>query len=177
MTDTSRLLLIEAKPGFTPQIGHLVAMLEAMRAVTLRDVESLTVAQLDHLHDERSNSIGALLAHMAAVEVAYQAGTLEDRRLGAEDQQRWGAALELGEAGRREIRGRPLEHYVAMLEEVRSRTLAALAGRTDDWLYETTPWWAGLPANNYLKWFHVVEDEISHRGQVRWLRRRLPEAR
>ena len=25
-----------------------------------------------------------------------------------------------------------------------------------------------------LAWFHAVEDEISHRGQIRWLRKRLP---
>jgi hypothetical protein len=23
-------------------------------------------------------------------------------------------------------------------------------------------------------WFHVAEDEINHRGQMRWLRARLP---
>jgi hypothetical protein len=31
-----------------------------------------------------------------------------------------------------------------------------------------------LPANNHFKWFHVFEDEINHRGQIRWLRARLP---
>lgn len=25
-------------------------------------------------------------------------------------------------------------------------------------------------ANNYFKWFHVFEDELNHRGQIRWLR-------
>jgi hypothetical protein len=24
------------------------------------------------------------------------------------------------------------------------------------------------------RWFHVAEDEINHRGQIRWLRPRLP---
>ena len=23
------------------------------------------------------------------------------------------------------------------------------------------------PANNYFKWFHVFEDELNHRGQIR----------
>jgi len=27
--------------------------------------------------------------------------------------------------------------------------------------------------NAHFAWFHVAEDEISHRGQMRWLRTRL----
>jgi hypothetical protein len=30
--------------------------------------------------------------------------------------------------------------------------------------------------NAHWAWFHVAEDEISHRGQIRWLRARLPGA-
>jgi len=28
--------------------------------------------------------------------------------------------------------------------------------------------------NAHWAWFHVAEDEISHRGQIHWLRKRLP---
>ncbi len=175
MPDASRVFLIEQQPGFTPQVGHLVAMMGCMRAVTLRAVDGLSVAELDHLHDEQSNTIGALLAHMAAVETVYQARTFEGRRLEPEEWQRLAAALELGDAARRDIHGHSLEHFVTTLDEVRSRTLAELARRTDEWLYESSEWWGGLPANNYFKWFHVLEDEIGHRGQIRWLRKRLAE--
>jgi hypothetical protein len=27
--------------------------------------------------------------------------------------------------------------------------------------------------NAHFAWFHAAEDEISHRGQIRWLRKRL----
>jgi len=27
--------------------------------------------------------------------------------------------------------------------------------------------------NAHFAWFHVAEDEINHRGQIRWLRARL----
>ena len=33
------------------------------------------------------------------------------------------------------------------------------------------------PEIGYFGRFHVVEDGISHRGQIRWLRRRLPGGR
>ena len=89
-----------------------------------------------------------------------------------EENAKWGAALDLGEAARREIKERPLEHYSRLLEEVRAQTLSEFARRNDDWLYEQSPWGPGV-ANNYFMWFHVFEDELSHRGQIRWLRKRI----
>lgn len=170
--DKSRLFLIADVPGCTPQIGRLVSMMNYARWTTLEEVEGLTAAQLDYMHDAESNSIGALLLHIAAVEVAYQAATFEERGLDYEEMREWGAALKLGREARREIRGRELDFYLERLEKVRARTLRELAQRTDAWLYEVTPFWNNLPANNYFKWFHVFEDELNHRGQIRWLRKR-----
>lgn len=168
--------VVGEQPGFAPEVGRLVVMLSYARRTTLSAAQGLTTPQLDHLQDAGSNSIGALLAHVAAVEVAYQCSTFEQRRLSPAEQARWGAALDLGARGRSEIRGQPLAHYLALLEEVRAHTLRELARRDDAWLEETTPFWGGHPANNHFKWFHVLEDEINHRGQIRWLRRRLPGA-
>lgn len=165
--------LIGEVPGFTPQISHLVGMMQYVRTTTLQAVRELSQEQLDHVQDAQSNSIGALLAHVAAVEVAYQITTFEGRDLNEKENTRWIAALDLGEAARKELRGRPLEHYVQMLEEARARTLSEFAKRSDAWLYERSTWGKG-EANNYFLWFHVFEDELSHRGQIRWLRKRLP---
>jgi hypothetical protein len=110
---------------------------------------------------------------VAAIEVAYQCSTFEQRRLSDAEQARWGAALELGARARQEIRGHDLEHYLGLLDEARTKTLRELARRDDRWLEEVTPL-RGRPANNHFRWFHVLEDEISHRGQIRWLRQRLP---
>jgi hypothetical protein len=166
--------ILDGQPGFAPQMGRLVAMLAYARRTTLKAVEGLTAAQLDHLHDPLSNSIGALLAHAAAIEVACQCATFERRGLSDAERARWGAALELGTRARSEIRGYGLEHYLALLDEVRTHTLRELAERDDAWLAETTPGRGGRAVSNYFRWFHVLEDEISHRGQTRWLRQRLP---
>ena len=168
--------VVGEQPGFAPQVGRLVVMMTYARRTTLQAVEGLSARQLDHLQDASSNSIGALLAHVAAIEVAYQCATFERRGLSHAELARWGAALDLGARARREIRGHELEHYLAQLEDVRARTLRELAERDDAWLDETTPFWGGQPANNYFKRFHVLEDEINHRGQIRWLRGRLPGA-
>lgn len=166
--------LIQDLPGFTPQIGRLVVMMDYARLTTLSAVQGLTTGQLDHLHDTRSNTIGALLGHIAAVEAAYQVDTFEGRNPDAEERKQWGTFLDLGKRARREIRGHPLEHYLGMLSAVREKTLAEFSRRTDDWLYTQSPFWGNQPANNYFKWFHVLEDEINHRGQIRWLCKRLP---
>src|SRR4051812_7389797 len=93
-------------PGYTPTIGRLVAMLSYARQTTLKAVGGLTREQLDHLHDDRSNSIGALLAHIAAVERGYQLVTFEQREPSAAEDDAWSAALKLGDKARREIHGR-----------------------------------------------------------------------
>ena len=169
-------LVIGPTPGYSPAVGRLVAMMNFARLTTVRAAAGLSVAQLDHLHDPSSNSIGALLAHVAAVELAYQRITFDGRGLSLpEYDDEWMTALQLGDAGREKIRGQPLEHYVHGLEQVRAFTLSELARRDDKWLDETTVW-NGRQANNYFKWFHVFEDELNHRGQIRWLRQRLPAA-
>jgi len=165
-------LRIEPLAGFTPTIGRLVGMLSYARRTLLEAVDGLSRNQLDHLHDPRSNTIGALLAHIAAVERWYQVIAFEGRAPSAGEESAWSAALDLGEAGRQQINGRELRSYLDELTQVRQATLAALAKRDDAWL--EAPLAAAPEMNAHWAWFHVAEDEINHRGQIRWLRARLP---
>src|SRR5215813_3776080 len=165
------LFLIGDVPGFTPQISRLVSMMNYVRHTTLSAVAGLEVDELDYLHDPQSNSIGALLSHIAAAEVGYQAATFYARDLNGEERHEWGAALDLGERARHEIRGHGLDYYLSRLEQVRIKTLAELGRREDQWLEEQTSFGSGQSVNNYFKWFHVFGHEINHRGQIRWLQR------
>src|SRR5215212_1125949 len=106
-------------------------MLGYARETTLKAVEGLTREQLDHLHDSASNSIGALLAHVAAVERGYQLVTFENREPTAADQEVWFAALKLGDHARHEIRGHELQFYVDELRRTRDATLATLTAKDD----------------------------------------------
>jgi uncharacterized damage-inducible protein DinB len=169
------LYLIKDIPGYAPQISRLMSMMNYARHTTLTCVEGLTIEQLDFTFDDSSNSFGALLLHFAAVEYAYQLETIENRDLNEHEMERWGAALDLGDRGRREIKGNSLEYYLETLQGIRNKTFAFFSTVTDDWLYEETDFWYGRRANRYFKWFHVFEDEINHRGQMRWLRKRLPK--
>ena len=166
------LFLIAEIPGFTPNVGRLVSMMNYVRAKTLGAVAGLTVDQLDYLHDARSNSIGALLSHIASAEAGYQAHTLYGRGLTDEEKHEWGAAIELGDRARNEIRGHDLAHYLGRLEQVRAKTLEELRKRNDQWLDERAAMANGGEVNNYFMWFHVFGHEINHRGQISWLKAR-----
>ena len=166
-------LRIEPIAGYSPGIGRLVGMLTYARSTTLAAVEGLTVAELDSLYDAESNSIGALLAHIASVERSYQVMTFEDRLLSARENEQLSTALKLGETGRRSLRGHPLEPYLEELRAVRHTTLQELVERDDAWLDRSVN--VAPKINAHWAWFQVAEDEINHRGQIRWLRARLPK--
>jgi uncharacterized damage-inducible protein DinB len=166
-------LRIEPIAGYSPAIGRLVGMLMYARSTTLAAVDGLEMAELDHLHDPLSNSIGALLAHIAAVERSYQILTFEERLLSPEENARWADALKLGAEGQRTLRGFPLDHYVTELAAVRQLTFDALADRDDAWLDGAVR--VAPRINAHWAWFHVAEDEINHRGQIRWLRVRAQQ--
>jgi uncharacterized damage-inducible protein DinB len=166
------LFLIADISGFTPQISRLVSMMNYVRYTTLSAVAGLGVDELDFRYDRQSNSIGALLLHIAAAEVGYQAATFYARDLNVDERHEWGAALELGERARQEIIGHELGYYLSTLEQVRATTLAELGRREDQWLEEQTSFGSGQRVNNYFKWFHVFGHELNHRGQIRWLRSR-----
>lgn len=148
-------------------------MLTYARSTTLAAVDGLTIAELDHLQDAESNSIGSLLAHITAVERSYQTLTFEERLLSPQENELLSTALKLGANGRRSLRGFPLEHYLEELTAARRITLENLSARDDAWLERTVT--LAPKINAHWVWFHVAEDEINHRGQIRWLRSRLPK--
>lgn len=171
------LNIIGPRRPYSPQVGTLVSMLNWMRKGILIPVQGLTVAQLDYLHDEKANTIGALLHHLAAIERFYQINTFEEKKWGDWDEatkKRWGAAALLGDAARKEIKGNKLSYYLDILKEVREHTLAELRKRDDAWLMKIDRESESAPINNYCKWFHVCEHESNHNGQVKWLKARLP---
>jgi uncharacterized damage-inducible protein DinB len=175
MQNLERLYLISDIPKYTPQISRLISMMNYARHTTLESVKGLSSRELDIVFDANSNSIGSLLLHFAAVEYAYQVETFEERQLNNEELSKWGPALDLGPEGREHIKDNDLDYYIEVLQEVRDRTYELFKNKTDEWLYEERDFWNNKSANFYFMWFHVFEDEINHRGQIRWLRKRLQE--
>ncbi|WP_432355931.1 DinB family protein [Sporosarcina sp. A2] len=146
-------------------------MMEYTRVTTIAEVKDLTIPELDFLIHEDANSIGMLLAHMVSVEKAYQIDTFEKREYTEQDLEELNPALDLGEAGREQIKGNPIEFYLEQMEKTRAKTIETFRTLPDSWLFERFPFWDEELTNNYFKWFHVMEDELNHRGQIRVIKK------
>ncbi|WP_053073710.1 hypothetical protein [Bacillus sp. LL01] len=77
------------------------------------------------------------------------------------------AGLTLGEKAFNETRGNSASFYTEKLALVREHTKLELMEKDDSWMDEVTPLSPNHMANNYFRWFHVFEDELNHRGQIR----------
>ena len=174
-TSWQRWYRIEPEAGFTPGIGRLVQMLAYARMTTEHAVQGLSVEDLDAVPPGFTNSIGMLLAHVAATDRIYQFLSFEGRDPITEDTPAYRpfvGAMTFGEQGER-VQGRTLEELLGELREVRAATLAELRTRDDAWLASLLPGDAMGFANQHWAWFHVLEDEVSHRGQIRLLRKAI----
>jgi hypothetical protein len=174
------LSIIGPKEGYSPQIGTLVSEMAFMRWQVLNNVKGLTMEQLDWLMDDKANTIGALLFHLCATDAFYHEHTFKGVAWGKWDdavQKKFGVAMELGDEGRKTIKGNNLDFYLNLLNETRESTLAEFRKRDDAWLMSVDKTWPWGPTNNYCKWFHVCEHESNHDGQVKLLKARLPGAK
>ena len=171
------LYLLGPMEGYSPHVGALLSSMNMMRAWVVHQVKGLTTEQLDFQVDDQSNSIGAMLWHLAATEKYYQLNTFDNMSWGSwsdEIKKEWDIPMGLGAKGREVIKGNSLEFYLEKLESVRAVTKEEFAKRDDDWLMESEPFFQSLPTNNYAKWFHVCEHESNHNGQIKFIKKRLP---
>ncbi|HXD78470.1 MAG TPA: DinB family protein [Puia sp.] len=172
--------IIGPKEGYSPQIGTLVSMMAWIRPQIIRTVKSMTTEQLDFLLDARANTIGALLYHLAATDAFYHEHTFKGVAWGQFDpgiSKKFMTAMELGEEGRKSIKGNSADFYLGLLQETRDSTLAEFRKRDDAWFMTVDDKWPWGPTNNYCKWFHVCEHESHHLGQIAMLKGRLPGAK
>jgi Protein of unknown function (DUF664) len=140
----------------------------------------LTQTDLDVLFDANANTIGALMLHLAATEIYYQMNTFDAMKWDSwsEDiKKKWDPAMNLGDAGRKTIKGHDRDYYVGILHDTREKTLAGFRKKDDVWLMAVDKGWPWGPTNNLCKWFHVCEHEAHHTGQIAMLRKRLPGAK
>lgn len=168
LTKADKPFVFRDLSAFTPGVSRLVFMLDYARRTTLDSVAGLSTAQLDAQPLTQGNTIGLLLAHAAHVEATYQSVTFRGVLPSGRN-----AESVFGAAGRKTYRGHDLAFYLERLRATRDETLSELARRDDAWLHEAYRPWGETPMNNLFCWFHVAEDEINHRGQIRVLRKEL----
>src|ERR1700722_15936308 len=136
--DSSDLNILGPRAGYSPQIGTFVSLFTWMRDGNgvLAATKGLTAADLDVLFDKNANTIGALMMHLAATETYYQMNTFDGKKWDSwpdSVKQKWDSAMNLGDAGRKAIKGHDREYYVSVLHEVREKSLAEFRKRDDAW--------------------------------------------
>jgi uncharacterized damage-inducible protein DinB len=175
------LLVIGPRPGYAPEIGTMVSMLTYMSDATVGFVKGMSVADLDHLFDANANSIGALLLHLAATETYYSMNTFENKKWDSwsdEIKKKWDPAMNLGDAGRKQVKGHDLDFYLSALHDAREHSLAEFRKRDDAWFQSgETEQFGTNKVNIHWKWFHVCEHQSHHAGQIAFLAKRLPGAK
>lgn len=170
MLNDNKLLLVGEQDGVRGDFSTLKSMMNYVRKTTLEAVKDITVEELDYLHSPEGNTIGMLLSHIAGVEYFYQVDTFEKRDLNEEEEKKWLLGLDLGDVARAKIKGHDVGYYIDLLHTVREDTYRKFNTLPDEWLFEKEEF-GKTKATNYFKWFHVFEDEINHRGQIRMIRK------
>jgi len=162
---------IKPEKGYTPQIGIMVDMLKEIKDRITDDIRDLNQEEADFLFDDKANSIGAIIMHMVATEAYTQVEILEGRRWTEDEAAFWGIAGGLGDESREKIKGKPIKYYLDLWDQVRQKTLAGLKTKDDAWFAANID--EGM--NNHWAWFHILEHEASHMGQIALVKSRLPK--
>lgn len=158
-------------------IDYLLGVMADARATTIQQVEKLSIREIHWQYKEGWNTIGALLAHITAIEHFFRIEYVEGRKLTDEENQKWLAALDMGEYIPQLITGEPVEAYIEGLNESRRMMLAALHSLTfEDFAKRREGYDSETGCN--LAWilYHMAEDEVHHRGQISLLRKLCREA-
>ena len=156
--------------GYTSQIGIMVDMLEEIKDRITLHVRDLEPSETDYLFDEQANSIGAIIMHIAATEFYYAIETLEERTATAEEDEFWGTVSTLGPESKDRFKGKPIRYYLDLWDEVRDKTLEGLKAKDDEWFASNID----ETMNYHWAWFHILEHQSHHMGQIALIKKRLP---
>lgn len=159
---------IEVPAGYSDDIGQMISMMDNLKQRVERNVSNLDQQGTDFLLDENANSPGAIIYHLAATEAYYQVYTFEGRGFNKEEAEKWETALNLGEKARQEFKGKPISYYLEIYDEVRAKTKALLKTKDDDWFKQMNG-----NMSNHWAWFHVMEHQANHMGQLALIRKRI----
>ena len=169
---TSSPFLIAPAEHEDALMGTLFAMMRSIRHYLHTATRDLGADTLDAVPDPARNSIGSLIAHVAAAERMLVNITVHGRQFD-DDEEDFRVAFRFE---RNPLAGNDVDAYHEHLAGVRARTLELLEPKDDAWLLETTTFF-GQPSNKLYYLFHMLQDEARHTGQITLLRKHiLPDA-
>ena len=96
---------------------------------------------------------------------------MEGRIWTDEEREFWEIASGLGAESRDKLKEKPIKYYLDLWDKVREKTLQGLKAKDDGWFAATID----VSINNHWVWFHVLEHQANHMGQIAMVKKRLPE--
>jgi uncharacterized damage-inducible protein DinB len=170
-----------APPGFrSATVARFLWQMDEQRRSLLKDVSGASVAELQWQLAPGMNSIGMLLAHIGyaenhLVQVGLEGKPTSDTRtvigIGEEDE---GMPLPAGAPPAPALAGKALESFVDLLARARAHTARVAATLSDHDLDRDVirPRPDGSRRIFNLGWvfYHLLEHEAGHRGQINLLR-------
>lgn len=160
---------IHQQRGYDLQIGTLLSMMDDLKLRIERSVNEMSQKETDFLLDAEANRVGALILHLAATEKYYQLYTFENRGFNSSESE-WSTALNLGDRAREEFQNKPISYYMNKWNEVRKETKKLLKTKDEKWLQSNV---GESRMNNHWAWYHVMEHQANHMGQIRLIMGRM----
>ena len=167
-------LSVIALPGYHPEIGRWLWALEDTRHETLKSLDGLTDEDLDALPPGADNRIGALLYHIAIVEVGWlYFQVLEGKKPFPTG---FGALFPADALDEQEqlthLQGTSLQDHLQRLEKARASLLEEFRDMS---LEDFRRLRYGDEENVTPEWVlhHLIQHEAEHRGQIQTVRHLL----
>ena len=153
-------------------LDYIRGILQDTRTTTILSLKNLSVSELDWQYQDGWNTIGALLSHIIAIENYFRVEFMEGRKLTDAENEKLLPALDMGVHLPKLINQRPLEQYIKQLTESRELMLHALSKLThEDFTRRVDDYDDETGCNLAWVLYHMVEDEIYHRGQMSIVRK------
>ncbi len=167
-----RVFKIEFDQLSDHSLDYLQGILQDARTTTILSIKNLTVPELHWQYQKGWNTIGALLSHMIAIENYFRTEFVMGRKFTKDEYDKRLPGMDMGEYLPQLITQQPVEVYITQLTESRAMMLHALANITHQDLTKRIDDYDAETGCN-LAWvlYHMVEDEIYHRGQISIIRK------
>ncbi|MFN8490625.1 MAG: DinB family protein [Caldilineaceae bacterium] len=163
-------LLVEALPGYTPEIGRYLWMLEDSRRRTKEVVQGVAQLVIDWCATEYDNRIGTLLYHIALIELDWLYAEVLEQEYPTHLMALFPYDVRNKQGQLSVVTGVSLDEHLQRLDTVRTALMAAFQSMSLEEFrrprqlpsYDVTPEWV---------LYHLIEHETAHRGEIGEMRR------
>jgi uncharacterized damage-inducible protein DinB len=148
-------------------IDYLLGMLKDARLTTIQSIEKLPDDLMDWQYDRDWNTVGALLSHIIAIEHFFRIEFVEGRPLTTTENDELLPALDMGEHIPKLRLKQPVQSYIDALHASRKMMVEAVKDVSfHDFSRKIDGYDPQEGCNLAWALYHMVEDEIYHRGQI-----------